>query len=1041
VYYTQNGGAMLAFKYGVDGQGRPALGLAGNTSETFAFSSGSPLVTSDGVKAGTAVVWVVNVDGPSGENARLCAYNAVPVDSHLNLLRCFPIGTGVKFTMPSSSGGRVYVGTRDGRLYGFGQPVTAALNLPQTGFGNVPVGQSGSATVTATAVRTVTIDSLSTAAPFSVTAAPALPLTLTAGQSVTVGVSFAPTAPGSIAGTLKFGVTDAGVAGSLGAALQGTSTRPGFTGNPSSLDFGDVPVGSSVALSVSFTNTGTANETVSAVSSPAAGFAATGLPAVGAVVAPGQSVNVSVRFTPTAAGTATSAVSVTGAHGTGTVGLTARGVTGQAQLDISPGGLNFGTIPVGLTATETFTVSNSGNLSVTVTKAAPPALPFLVNTPLPEGQVLAPDEEVQIQVTFAPTEAGTFSGTYLISSTDGTGSHTVNITGSAVNPGGGQPLPAVGAGSWVFNGSAALVGPDVVLTTATKSQLGSAVFSSPVPSDGLRAAFTTQIGGGNGADGMTFALLDAATVSAQSLGQGGGGLGFAGLAGVAVTFDTYKNGVDPSANFIGLTTGLANGSLSYVATATTIPNLRSGTHAVVVTVTGTTVAVSIDGTQVIAATVAGLPASVRPAFTASTGGMTDRHAVSGVSITSGGTSLSSPGAGWRFNGYASMSGSSVILTPAQKLVAGSVLYSDPVPTDGLTASYSLSINGGTGADGETFVLLNPASSTSASLGSNGSGLGVAGLAGVAVAFVTYPQNGINSNNFAMIATSAAGGTALTPVAVNTTLPSLRGATRNVVVKVSGTTMTVALDGVQILTANVPALTPTAYIGYSGSTGGSTDVHAVSAAQVLVGSTGMGGGGGSIPAPPAVGWIGNGSATTNGGTIQLTPATTGQAGTAIWSTPVATAHLDATFTVTLNGGSGADGLTFMLLDPAKTTPTSLGSGGGGLGFQGLTGVAVCFITYAHTGYPSNNFVGVSAGATNASGYLGFAATSTNIPPLRTGTHTVRVSTAASGGLLIAVDGVVVLQSSVAIPATALIGFSGATGGLTDVHAVSGIGITY
>ena len=115
-----------------------------------------------------------------------------------------------------------------------------------------------------------------------------------------------------------------------------------------------------------------------------------------------------------------------------------------------------------------------------------------------------------------------------------------------MNPTGGQPLPAIGAGSWVFNGSAAIVGPDLVLTTATKNQLGSAIFSSAVPSAGLRATFTTQIGGGTGADGMTFALFDAATVPAQSLGQGGGGLGFAGLAGVAVTFDTYRNGVDPS---------------------------------------------------------------------------------------------------------------------------------------------------------------------------------------------------------------------------------------------------------------------------------------------------------------------------------------------------------------------------------------------------------------------------------------------------------------------------------------------------------------
>ena len=185
-------------------------------------------------------------------------------------------------------------------------------------------------------------------------------------------------------------MTDAGVAGTLGAALQGNATRPGLFGSPDTLDFGDVPVGASVALSLSFANTGTANETITSVSAPAAPFLATGLPAAGTTVTPGQSVNVSVRFTPTAVGAATSAVSVTGPNGTGKVLLKANGVAGHAELVVAPTVLNFGTIPVGLTASETFTISNEGNLNVTITKAAPPTLPFLVDTPLPEGQVLAP---------------------------------------------------------------------------------------------------------------------------------------------------------------------------------------------------------------------------------------------------------------------------------------------------------------------------------------------------------------------------------------------------------------------------------------------------------------------------------------------------------------------------------------------------------------------------------------------------------------------------------------------------------------------------
>jgi hypothetical protein len=130
---------------------------------------------------------------------------------------------------------------------------------------------------------------------------------------------------------------------------------------------------------------------------------------------------------------------------------------------------------------------------------------------------------------------------------------------------------------------------------------------------------------------------------------------------------------------------------------------------------------------------------------------------------------------------------------------------------------------------------------------------------------------------------------------------------------------------------------------------------------------------------------------------------------------------------------------MLLDPAQTTPTSLGDPGGGLGFEGLAGVAITFVTYQHPGYPSDNFVGVATGGSG--GTLTFAGTSTNIPALRTGTHAVEVTLGPTGHLVVAVDGVQVLDVAVVIPTNAFVGFSGGTGGLTDVHAVSGVGIAY
>ena len=1033
VYMVQNSDSMLAFKYGTDGAGKPTLSLAGSSAERFAYTSGSPIVTSDGTTAGSGVVWVNNVDGTSGANGRLCAYNAVPSDGHLNLLRCFPIGTGTKFSTPASSGGRVFTGTRDGMVFGFGQPTTAALQTTQTSFGNVNVSETGTATVTATAARTVTVNAVSTTgAPFSVATVPTLPVTLAAGEKISVPVTFAPTTPGSLTGALRFSVTEAGLDYTLGAGLQGNAIKPGLTPTPATMDFGQIAVGSGKNLSVNFTNTGTTDETVTAVTGPSGPFTVTGLPTVGTVVTPGQSIAGSVTYTPTTAATDTSSITVTGAQGTAKVALTGTGAVGHAELSITPGSLSFGAVPVGQSSTKKLTVENTGNLPVTITKAAPPALPFVVNTPLPEGQVLNPGDTATVDVTFAPTVTGSYSNSYVISSDDGNGAHKVAVTGTAAGLPNGTPLLPIARGGWVLNGSAALSGSDLVLTPAAAGKAGSAVYSTPLPSDGLKATFTAQISGGTGADGMTFALLSAAGNTSKSLGAAGGGLGFAGLPGVAVTLDTYKSGTEPSSNFLGLSAGSANGLPTYVATTTNVPNLRAGTHAVSVTVSGTTVTVYVDGAQRLAANVPSLAPSILPAFTAATGGATDQHLARNISVTSGTTTLPRPGSGWRFNGAAGITGSQVVLTPAAPKVAGTVLYATPVATDGLTASFNLSMTGGTGADGATFVLLDPAKAASTSVGAIGGGLGFAGLEGVAVSFVTYPQSGITSHNFVGIQTSTAGGKA-TFVASTTNVPDLRAAGRDVVVSVAGTTLTVSIDGVQVLQKSVPSLKPTALVGFGAGTGGATDVHSVTDAQIVVGRT-------AVAVPPA-GWKLNGTTAMTGTTVRLTPATVGAAGTAIYGTTVPTANLQTDFTIQIGGGSGgADGLTFMLLDPAKTASTAVGRNGAGLGFTGLTGVAVSFVTYPEAGINSHNFAGIEIG-TSAGATFKTSTSTSKVPNLRSGTHVVRVAVKGAN-LVVTIDGAALFNTAVAgIPANALIGFSGATGGATDVHAVSNIHIAY
>ncbi|MFD8481471.1 choice-of-anchor D domain-containing protein [Kitasatospora sp. NPDC059673] len=628
----ENAGRLRALKYGVDGTGTPVLANAGTSSAGIGHYPGSPIVTSDGTTSGSALVWIVCADGGDGVNAQLRAYDAVPVNGILKLRWSAPIGTAVKFSKVGVGSGRVYVGTSDGHLVAFGSPSQAALTGSPVDLGQVAVGATGNATATVTAARNVTVTAITTTAPFSATP-PALPVTLNTGATLAVPVGFAPTGPGGATGTLSFAVTTSGAADTVGFDLHGTGTQPGFAASPSSLDFDELPTQASMTTGVTITNTGTVPETIAGTTPSSPPFTVTGLPAAGSTLDPGVSVAVSVTYAPTVpspAGGDSSQFVVTGADGLSvTVPLTGTAVVGAPHLTISPTSLDFGQVPVGGSLGKSFEISNTGNVTLNVTKAAPPTAPFAAPDPITEGMQLGSEQRIHQAVVFAPTAPGPASGQFVLTGDDDQGKQPVPFTGTGVTSGSVSPP---NSGGWTFNGTAGISGNDIVLTETINDQTGSALCNMAVPSAKLHAHFTAVIGGGSGADGLAFVLLDAAHETPHSLGDGGGGLGYSGLRGLAVTLDTSQNANDPSANFVGLATGGHGDALSYAATATDVGNLRTGTHAVDVQVTGGRVQVTVDGRPAIDTTVA-VPATVLVGFTGATGGLNDNHRVQGVSIS------------------------------------------------------------------------------------------------------------------------------------------------------------------------------------------------------------------------------------------------------------------------------------------------------------------------------------------------------------------------------------------------------------------------
>jgi hypothetical protein len=193
----------------------------------------------------------------------------------------------------------------------------------------------------------------------------------------------------------------------------------------------------------------------------------------------------------------------------------------------------------------------------------------------------------------------------------------------------------------------------------------------------------------------------------------------------------------------------------------------------------------------------------------------------------------------------------------------------------------------------------------------------------------------------------------------------------------------------------------------------------------------------IPDPSSGGWQLNGTSTLSGTTLQLNPAVNNDTGTAFWPTAIAPTTLNATYTSTIGPGTGADGMAFMIV-PSTDKATALGGGGSAYGWGRLGGVAIAEDTYKNTNDPSGNFIGITD-STNANGPV-WLATSTAVPNLH-GSHTIKVSE-VNGTITVSVDGTQYLNvTGVPIPASALVGFGGATGGLADVHSVSNTHLTY
>ncbi len=413
------------------------------------------------------------------------------------------------------------------------------------------------------------------------------------------------------------------------------------------------------------------------------------------------------------------------------------------------------------------------------------------------------------------------------------------------------------------------------------------------------------------------------------------------------------------------------------------------------------------------------------------------------------SSVPDPAAGgWKLNGSASVTGGALQLTPATEDQKGSAFWPTALDTSGgLTVEFDASVEGGSGADGLTMTLGDPArGATASSLGGGGGSLGFGGIPGTAVALASFPNGTQTTGNFVGISDGAVSGKwqTLNWLSSAPLGSRLQDTTRHVKVTIAGGTVTAAVDGVTV--SHSTTGTDRVLLGFTAATGGLTNRHVIRNLSVVGGVTTPpptpDPTPSSVPDPAQGGWQLNGSSSITAGKLQLTPPSDEVKGSAFWPTALDVKDgLTVQFDAAISDGTGADGLTFALGDPARgATARSLGGGGGSLGFGGIPGLAVALSSYANGTQTTGNFVGISDGA--AAGQwqtLSWLSGTPLLTPLQNTLRSVKVTITPSS-ITAVVDGGVTVTKAVAVPSKVLLGFTAATGGLTNRHVISNVRVS-
>ncbi len=437
------------------------------------------------------------------------------------------------------------VGTQSATLTANGILPTLTITPPSIDFGAVTVGTTVSKTLTYTNTSPVSIlfkgqseagdldGAINEAAGGTCTAA-STGLDLRAGGSCTFTFTFTPTAASNYSGTLSYFDT----AGTQTISFTGHGVLPTLTVTPTTLAYGNVPVGTTVDQTVTFTNSSTVPITFTGNATPSGDFGTIFSPTLtntcaGNAIAAGASCTIGFSFTPTAPASYSGALAFSDTAGAQTLTFTGTGTVPPApKLVLTPTTYSFGAVPAGSIPTETVTLTNAGTEEANFVYGASVVSNGLqiAATGNTCQTTLAPGASCAIPVQLTGADTGSAQFTIDIAGNSGTNSVAASLIGFGAA--GGPPPTFIDlgngftTGALTFNGSVIASNGILQLTANQPGEASSAFYTTPVSASTFSTDFAFQLLDPL-AEGLTF-TIQANTPNA--IGTGGGGLGYQGIA-------------------------------------------------------------------------------------------------------------------------------------------------------------------------------------------------------------------------------------------------------------------------------------------------------------------------------------------------------------------------------------------------------------------------------------------------------------------------------------------------------------------------------